>query len=196
MAMTCNARFRSRSPPRLRRCRVRCPLLASSGATPASAANAASLRTRPRWDQLTKSWAATTGPTPGSASRVGPAGCCLTSASSSGSSSAGLREQEPDPGRNRPQHQDRHPMLDGRAGGTGEQLDEVQLLEQRLTPQPGSEVLRGHYDEALELVEGFGAADQNSLPGGDACCSRDNASAQPQWRRYDRSSLLGTVWHR
>ena len=51
---------------------MRWPLLASSGATPARAANAASLRTRPRWDQLTSSWAATTGPTPGSASSVGP----------------------------------------------------------------------------------------------------------------------------
>ena len=41
------------------------PLLASSGATPASEANAASLLTRPGWDQLMSSWAATTGPTPG-----------------------------------------------------------------------------------------------------------------------------------
>jgi hypothetical protein len=45
----------------------------SSGVTPAREANAASLRTRPRWDQLTRSWAATTGPTPGSASNAGPA---------------------------------------------------------------------------------------------------------------------------
>jgi hypothetical protein len=73
---------------RLSRCRVRWPLLASSGATPAREANAASLRTRPRWDQLTRSWAATTGPTPGSASNAGPAGCCGTRTSSSTSSSA------------------------------------------------------------------------------------------------------------
>ncbi len=76
IATVCRARLRLRSPVRLSRCRVRWPLLASSGATPAREANAASLRTRPRWDQLTRSWAATTGPTPGSASSVGPAGCC------------------------------------------------------------------------------------------------------------------------
>ena len=70
--MTCSARLRSWSPPRLRRSRVRCPLRASSGAAPARAANAASQRTRPRWDQLTKSCAATIGPTPGSASRARP----------------------------------------------------------------------------------------------------------------------------
>jgi hypothetical protein len=52
-AKTCDrhgmkARLRLRSPIRLSRCRVRWPLLASSGAAPARDANAASLRTGPR----------------------------------------------------------------------------------------------------------------------------------------------------
>jgi hypothetical protein len=46
------------------------------------------LRTRPQWDQLTRSWAATTGPTPGSASSAGPAACCGRRADSSASWSA------------------------------------------------------------------------------------------------------------
>lgn len=64
------------------------PLLASKGATPASEAKAASLLTRPGWDQLISSWAATTGPTPGSASSAGPAGCSWIRRASSGSMSA------------------------------------------------------------------------------------------------------------
>lgn len=41
-------------------------VLVSSGATPANDAKAASLRTRPWWDQLISSCAGTTGPRPGS----------------------------------------------------------------------------------------------------------------------------------
>jgi hypothetical protein len=84
----CRARLSARSPPRSRRCLVRWPLLASRGATPASEANVASLLTRPGWDQLISSWAATTGPTPGSASSAGPAGCAWMRRASSGSMSA------------------------------------------------------------------------------------------------------------
>src|SRR5512133_1417149 len=62
--MVCRARLSARSPPRLSRWRTVCPLLASRGLAPASAANAASLRTRPGWEKLTTTWAATTGPTP------------------------------------------------------------------------------------------------------------------------------------
>jgi hypothetical protein len=47
IATVCSARFRARSPPRLRRCLVGWPLLASSGATPARQAKAASSPTRP-----------------------------------------------------------------------------------------------------------------------------------------------------
>ena len=66
-----SARLSWRSPPRLSRCRVVWPEEAGIGATPASRAKAASERTRPLWDQLTISWAATIGPTPGSSSNPG-----------------------------------------------------------------------------------------------------------------------------
>ncbi len=62
--MVCRARFRARSPPRLRRCRMVRPLLASSGRAPARVANAASLRHRPGWEKLTIACAALTGPMP------------------------------------------------------------------------------------------------------------------------------------
>ena len=65
------ARLSWRSPPRLRRWRMVRPLEAGSGATPASRANAASLRTRSWCDQVTISCAATIGPTPGSSSSSG-----------------------------------------------------------------------------------------------------------------------------
>jgi hypothetical protein len=55
----------ARSPPRLRRCRTVRPLEASSGLTPARAANAASLRHRPGWEKLTMTWAVQIGPMPG-----------------------------------------------------------------------------------------------------------------------------------
>ena len=51
--------------------RVVWPEEAGIGATPASRAKAASERTRPLCDQLTISWAATIGPTPGSSSSLG-----------------------------------------------------------------------------------------------------------------------------
>ena len=60
------ARLSWRSPPRLSRCRIVWPLDAGSGATPASRAKQASEWTRSRRDQVTISWAATIGPTPGS----------------------------------------------------------------------------------------------------------------------------------
>jgi hypothetical protein len=78
----------------------------------------------------------------------------------------GLCEQEPDPGGDRPEHQDRDPVLYGGADGNGERLDEVELLAQRLAAQSGPQVFRRHHDEAFELVDGLGAADQNGLPGG------------------------------
>src|SRR5512132_942300 len=64
VAMVCSARFRARSPPRLSRCRTVRPLLAGSGLAPPRAANAASLRQRPGWENDTMAWAALTGPMP------------------------------------------------------------------------------------------------------------------------------------
>src|SRR5205823_14782404 len=60
-----------RSPKRLRRCLSVRPELAGIGATPASLANAASLRHRPGCDHAHKTFAATIGPTPNWASRSG-----------------------------------------------------------------------------------------------------------------------------
>ena len=64
VAMVCRARLRARSPPRLSRWRTVLPLLAGSGLVPARAANAASLRQRPGWENDTMAWAALTGPMP------------------------------------------------------------------------------------------------------------------------------------
>ena len=47
------------------------PLLAGSGLVPASAANAASLRQRPGWENVTMAWAALTGPMPRRSVRPG-----------------------------------------------------------------------------------------------------------------------------
>src|SRR5664279_3269268 len=69
--MVCNARLSCRSPPRLRRCRLVRPLLASSGLAPARAANAASLRQRPTWENDTIPCAPLNGPTPLRSSRPG-----------------------------------------------------------------------------------------------------------------------------
>src|SRR6266508_2609032 len=52
MTMVCSARLSWRSPPRFSRWRTTRPLDASTGATPASIANAASERSRPGCDQL------------------------------------------------------------------------------------------------------------------------------------------------
>jgi hypothetical protein len=57
-----------RSPERFSRWRVTCPEDAGIGLAPAKAANAASERSRPAYDQLTRTWAALIGPTPGSSS--------------------------------------------------------------------------------------------------------------------------------
>ena len=150
---------------RLSRCRVRWPLLASSGATPAREANAASLRTRPRWDQLTRSWAATTGPTPGSASSAGPAGCCGTRTEQLDIQLGGLVDQEPDPSGDRAKRSDRDPMLNGGSGWAGEPVDPVQLLGQPEPSQPGSQMLGCDDDQALQFVDRLGPADQNALSG-------------------------------
>ena len=64
VAMVCSARFRARSPPRLRRYRMVRPLLAGSGLAPPRAAIAASLRHRPGCENDTMAWAALTGPMP------------------------------------------------------------------------------------------------------------------------------------
>jgi len=63
--MVCKARLSWRSPLRLSRCLVTCPEEAGMGLTPARAAKAASERSRPACDQLTSTWAALIGPTPG-----------------------------------------------------------------------------------------------------------------------------------
>jgi hypothetical protein len=65
ITMVCKARLSCRSPPRLRRWRTTWPVEASTGAAPPSIANAASERSRPRWDQLISTWAALIGPIPG-----------------------------------------------------------------------------------------------------------------------------------
>ena len=65
VAMVWMARLRARSPPRLRRWRTVCPLLAGIGQVPEREANAASLRQRPGWENATMAWAAVTGPMPG-----------------------------------------------------------------------------------------------------------------------------------
>src|SRR5947199_1111442 len=71
LAMVWRAALRVRSPPRLRRWRTVRPELAGTGLTPARAAKAASVRTRPGWDQAVRATAAVTGPMPGWSSRVG-----------------------------------------------------------------------------------------------------------------------------
>src|SRR5690625_6248253 len=63
--MVCRARFRRRSPPRLRRWRVVLPLEAGRGLVPAMAAKAASEWMRPGWDHTVGKVAAFTAPTPG-----------------------------------------------------------------------------------------------------------------------------------
>jgi hypothetical protein len=65
------ARLSCRSPERFSRCRVTRPEEAGIGLAPARAANAASERSRPAYDQLTRTWAALIGPTPGSSSSHG-----------------------------------------------------------------------------------------------------------------------------
>jgi hypothetical protein len=67
----CSARLSWRSPPRFSRCLMTCPDDAGMGLAPASAAKAASERSRPVCDQLTSTWAALIGPTPGSSSSHG-----------------------------------------------------------------------------------------------------------------------------
>jgi hypothetical protein len=67
--MVCSARFSCRSPDRFSRWRTTRPELAGSGATPASAANAASERSRPGCDHAHSSCAATIGPTPSTVSK-------------------------------------------------------------------------------------------------------------------------------
>src|SRR5215218_2959135 len=54
--MVCKARLSCRSPERLSRCLVTCPEEAGIGLAPARAAKAASERSRPACDQLTRSW--------------------------------------------------------------------------------------------------------------------------------------------
>ena len=65
------ARFSAKAPPRLSRCRTVRPLLAGSGLIPPKAANAASLRHRPGWENDTMACAALTGPTPRRSVRPG-----------------------------------------------------------------------------------------------------------------------------
>jgi hypothetical protein len=74
------------SPDRLSRCLVTCPDDAGIGLAPARAAKAASDRSRPAYDQLTRTWAALIGPTPGSSSSHGA--MAATSRSSSARSPA------------------------------------------------------------------------------------------------------------
>jgi hypothetical protein len=70
-AMTCGAQLSCRSPLRLSRCRRCCPLEASIGLVPASAATEASLTIRTGSPLETSNCAAQMGPTPGSVSKWG-----------------------------------------------------------------------------------------------------------------------------
>lgn len=81
-----SARLSCRSPERFSRCLVTCPDDAGIGLTPAKAANAASDRSRPACDQLTRIWAALIGPIPGNSSSHG------ATAATSRSSSAPSRQ--------------------------------------------------------------------------------------------------------
>jgi hypothetical protein len=85
-ATVCNALLSWRSPPRFRRWRVCWPDDAGIGQAPASAAKAASERSRPAYDQLTRTCAALIGPTPGRPSSHGAS--AVTSLARSASSPA------------------------------------------------------------------------------------------------------------
>lgn len=91
IAMRYNALFASRSPPRLRRCRLVLPDDAGTGQTPASFANAASERSRCGLSPAAvSSWAATVGPTPKSPTNAGAALAVRVASSSSASLTPGL----------------------------------------------------------------------------------------------------------
>src|SRR5829696_6035291 len=64
MAMVWMARLRARSPRRLGDAERVLPLLTGSGLVPDRAANAASLRHRPGWENDTMAWAGLTAPMP------------------------------------------------------------------------------------------------------------------------------------
>lgn len=165
IAMECRARLRSRSPPRPRRCRVRWPLLASSGATPASAAKAASpadpAGVGPADEQLGGGdW-----PNTGFGEQYRPGGVLPDQGEQLRVKFGGLSEKEADPGGDRPHREHRDPMLDARLRWADEVLDAAELDQQRATPQRCPQVLRRHHDQALELVDRLGAADQDCSPG-------------------------------
>ena len=75
----------------------------------------------------------------------------------------GLGDQKSDPGGDGSQCRDSDSVLDGGAGGAGEMVDSVELLDQREPTQSCSQMVRGDHDQALEFVDRFGAADQNTL---------------------------------
>lgn len=95
--------------------RIRSPDDAGRGATPASAAKAASLRIRPGWDQASRIVAAPMTPTPSSPSRAGAVSRTSSSSSSSSSSpaysTAALLLQRKDPSSGGAQgHDSRSPL--------------------------------------------------------------------------------------
>ena len=157
------ARLSWRSPPRLSRCRVVWPLEAGIGATPASRAKAASERTRPWCDQVTISWAATIGPTPGSSSSLGAS--ARTWARISRSSSAASRSRPRCGGRGCAARARRE--LVGRARArAAEAAAALEQLAERQPPQLVAELLGRGDDHAAQLHERF-AADVDGAAAGD-----------------------------
>src|SRR5277367_6667362 len=91
MTTVVSARLRRRSPPRLSLCLNVFPDEAGMGQVPASAANAASERTRPGCDHAVKTDAATTEPTPGSSHSSGAVSSTAASSALRLSTSSPLR---------------------------------------------------------------------------------------------------------
>src|SRR5215211_4340526 len=142
--MVCSARLSWRSPPRLSRWRVTCPEEAGIGLVAARAAKAASERRRPACDQLTSTWAALRGPTPG------------TSSSHRGSRSdqhgqLGLEELDALGGG--PQGAHGGPVLQRPGGPLSQAGAVVDLAAGVAAAQLGPQLLGSADDECLELAD-------------------------------------------
>ena len=76
----------------------------------------------------------------------------------------GLGDEEPDPGGDRPQRQDRDPMLDGGSGWAGEPSIRSSCLASA-GRAAGSQMLGGDDDQTLQFVDRFSPAHQDALSG-------------------------------